>query len=718
MQNLAHYHITEQIYESNRSLVYRARRSRDACPVILKMHKELYPSPERIAWFKREYNLTRSLNLPGVPRMYALETCQNRWLLVEEDFGGESLNRLHLAGMLSISDFLQLAIEMSDIIGQIHQHHVIHKDINPANIVLNKASGQLKIIDFGVATIQSNERLIFRSPGQHPGTLEGTLAYMAPEQTGRMNRSVDYRTDFYSLGVTLYELLTGTLPFQSSDLLEMVHAHIARQPVSPHEVKASIPRPLSAVILKLLAKNVEDRYQSSYGIKADLEYILQRQEQSSALSEDAGIGWLMDFVPGQNDRSDHFQISQKLYGREQEMVTLLESFDRVCQGSSELLMVSGLAGIGKTSLVQEIYKPVTRQRGYFIAGKFDQFQRDIPYMAFIQAFRMLIQYVLTESDNEIAHWSEQLQTAFGTNGQVIIDVIPEVERIVGNQPAVPDLSPTEAQNRFHLLFQHLIRVFTHSEQPLVVFLDDMQWADSASLRLLESLMTTTETPYLLIIGAYRQHEVNVGHPLLFTLEAIEQACGHISSIFLAPLNQRSIAQLVAETVHCADEQAQQLAHTLVAKTGGNPFFLKAFLSAFLPISPSKHIKYLLKAEVVEQMRQFICQLFVLRANLFCQFIQRINIAQDAGFLQLLNPVSRHLRQGLHCQQGSIAIIWTILLIKRFFLGIEKAHAEMSGQSITYLVLLKGLADEIIAASRQNMGTLIIKCTGCQRNNLR
>ncbi len=713
MQNLAHYHITEQIYESNRSLVYRARRSRDACPVILKMLKELYPSPERIAWFKREYNLTRSLNLPGVPRMYALETCQNRWLLVEEDFGGESLNRLHLAGMLSIPDFLQLAIEMSDIIGQIHQHHVIHKDINPANIVLNKASGQLKIIDFGVATIQSNERLIFRSPGQHPGTLEGTLAYMAPEQTGRMNRSVDYRTDFYSLGVTLYELLTGTLPFQSSDLLEMVHAHIARQPVSPHEVKPSIPRPLSAVILKLLAKNVEDRYQSSYGIKADLEYILQRQEQSSALSEDAEIGWLMDFVPGQNDRSDHFQIPQKLYGREQEMVTLLESFDRVCQGSSELLMVSGLAGIGKTSLVQEIYKPVTRQRGYFIAGKFDQFQRDIPYMAFIQAFRMLIQYVLTESDNEIAHWSEQLQTAFGTNGQVIIDVIPEVERIVGNQPAVPDLSPTEAQNRFHLLFQHLIRVFTHSEQPLVVFLDDMQWADSASLRLLESLMTTTETPYLLIIGAYRQHEVNVGHPLLFTLEAIEQACGHISSIFLAPLNQRSIAQLVAETVHCADEQAQQLAHTLVAKTGGNPFFLKAFLSAFLPISPSKHIKYLLKAEVVEQMRQFICQLFVLRANLFCQFIQRINIAQDAGFLQLLNPVSRHLRQGLHCQQGSIAIIWTILLIKRFFLGIEKAHAEMSGQSITYLVLLKGLADEIIAASRQNVGAVFFKRTGGQ-----
>jgi predicted ATPase/signal transduction histidine kinase/CheY-like chemotaxis protein len=579
LQNLAHYHGTEQIYESNRSLVYRATRSSDACPVILKMLKELYPSPERIAWFKREYNLTRSLHLPGVPRVYALETYQNRWLLVEEDFGGESLSRLHLAGTLTLYDFLQLAIELTDIIGQIHQHHVIHKDINPANIVLNKANGQLKIIDFGIATIQSNERVIFRSPGQHPGTLEGTLAYMAPEQTGRMNRNVDYRTDFYALGVTLYELLTATLPFQSSDPLEIVHAHIARQPVPPHNINTAIPRSLSAIILKLMAKNAEDRYQSSYGIKADLEYILQQQEQSAALSEDTVTGWLIDFVPGQNDRSDHFQIPQKLYGREQEIATLLASFDRVCQGSSELLMIAGLAGIGKTSLVQEIYKPVTRQRGYVIAGKFDQFQRDIPYMACIQAFRMLIQYVLTESDSEIAHWRTQLLTAFGTNGQVIIDVIPEVERIVGPQPAVPDLSPTEAQNRFHLLFQQFIRVFTRSEQPLVVFLDDMQWADSASLRLLESLMTTTENPYLLIIGAYRQHEVNVGHPLLFTLETIEQAGGHILSMFLAPLNQRSITQLVAETVHCSDEQAHQLAHTLQTKTGGNPFFLKTFLTA-------------------------------------------------------------------------------------------------------------------------------------------
>jgi PAS domain S-box-containing protein len=566
MHTISSYHITEQLYDSANSLVYRGHRQTDAHPVILKVLKEAYPSPERIAWFKREYELTCSVNLTGVIQIYGLETDEHHWVMVLEDFGGDSLRRLGLAGALDIASFLHLAIGMAEILGHVHQRQIMHKDINPSNIVFNPTTRQIKFIDFGIATVLSRENPTFRNPRG----LEGTLPYMSPEQAGRMNRAIDYRTDFYSLGVTFYELLTGQLPFISDDVLELVHSHIARQAVAPHEVKPDIPPALSTIILKLMAKNAEDRYQSAYGLKADLEECLRQWQESSTIKP---------FRPGQHDVSDRFQIPQKLYGREREIETLLAAFERVSQGTSEMLLVSGYAGIGKSALVQEIYKPITRQRGYFIAGKFEQFQRNIPYSAFIQAFRSLVRHLLTESESEIARWRQRILDAVGKNGQVLIEVIPEVELIIGSQPAVVALGPTEAQNRLNMVLQNVIKLFTKREHPLVLFLDDLQWADGASFKLMELLMTASDSHYLFLIGAYRENEVPPAHPLWLMLNTMQRAAVPVFRLSLTPLDVPGVTRLVRDTLRCNTEQARPLAELLVAKTGGNPFFLNEFLKS-------------------------------------------------------------------------------------------------------------------------------------------
>ncbi|NEO17319.1 serine/threonine-protein kinase, partial [Moorena sp. SIO3E8] len=405
MRDLSGYQVTEKLHESTNSLVYRGHRRTDHQPVILKMLKQAYPSPESIAWFKREYETTQNINLPGVIDVYSWENLETNWVMVLEDFGGESLNRIIPKQEFTIAEFLHLAIEIVDILGQVHQQHIIHKDINPSNIILNQNTGRLKLIDFGISTTLSREISTFRNPN----VLEGTLAYISPEQTGRMNRAIDYRTDFYSLGVTFYELLTGELPFPSNDVLELVHCHIAQQPTPPQELKPEIPAILSAVVLKLMAKNAEERYLSAYRIKADLEECLRQWQTKEQIDA---------FVIDQHNVSDQFQIPQKLYGREQEISTLLAAFDRVSQGASEIMLVSGYSGIGKSVLIQEVYKPLTRQHGYFISGKFDQFQRDIPYASLIQAFRSLVQQLLTESEAEIHNWREKLQGELGENGQV------------------------------------------------------------------------------------------------------------------------------------------------------------------------------------------------------------------------------------------------------------------------------------------------------------
>ncbi len=556
--------VHQLVHHGRNSLVYRGQRQADSRPVILKMINLAYPSPEKIAWFRREYELTRGLQLPGVVETYALEFDQGHWVMVLEDFGAESLDRSPAREPLLLDQFLCLALQLADILGQVHQQRVIHKDINPSNIVLNRKTGELKLIDFGIASVLSRENPTLR----HPSLIEGTLAYISPEQTGRMNRAIDYRTDFYSLGVTFFELLTGQLPFPATEAMALIHAHIAQPPPEMALFRPDLPPIVAALIARLMAKNAEDRYQSAYGLKADLE---ECRRQWTA------IGRVESFPLGRDDLPDLFQLPQQLYGRERETGILLASFDRARRGTGAMLLVSGYTGIGKTTLVREIYKPLTHRRGYFIAGKFDQFRRDIPYQGLVQAFSSLIRQLLTETG--VAAWREKVLAALGPNGRVMVEIIPELELLIGPQPAAPALPPAEAQHRFNLAFQSFVQVFAQPEHPLVFFLDDLQWADGASLKLLHLLLTLPHHPCLLLIGAYRDNEVQPAHPLLLAVDEIRQAGLAVNEITLRPLELPDASRFVADTLHQKSEAVQPLAELVQARTQGNPFFMGEFLKS-------------------------------------------------------------------------------------------------------------------------------------------
>ncbi|MEG3850088.1 AAA family ATPase, partial [Microcoleus sp. herbarium13] len=556
-------------------------RQSDNTPIILKVLKEDYPTTSALIRSKHEYAIARSLDLEGVIKVYSQQDYQRSLVMMLEDFGGESLEKWRQESPESYSpmplaEFLHLAIKLAEILGSIHAAQIIHRDINPSNIVLNPATGTVKIIDFGMATRFSRTNQSF----QNPNVLEGTLAYISPEQTGRMNRILDYRTDFYSLGVTYYELLTGQLPFATDDVLELVHCHLAGQPIALDELNSEIPPAVSEIILKLMAKNAEDRYQSAAGIKADLENCLLQLETTNRIAS---------FPLGMQDISDRFQIPQKLYGREAEIETLLAAFERVAgaakqstqeleaQSQIELMLVAGYSGIGKSALVQEIYKPVTKKRGYFISGKFDQFGRNIPYSAIASAFQSLMRQILAESETALQQWREKIMEAVGAIAQVIIDVIPEVELIAGTQSPVPEVGAIEAQNRFNLVFQKFIRVFCSPEHPLVIFLDDLQWVDSATLRLIELIMTDSQTQFLLLIGAYRDNEIDAAHPLLLLLNKLRSRSIAVNQIALAPLALKDTCQLIAETLHRDAASIAPLAELVQRKTAGNPFFVEQFL---------------------------------------------------------------------------------------------------------------------------------------------
>ena len=348
-----------------------------------------------------------------------------------------------------------------------------------------------------------------------------------------------------------------------------MHCHIAKQPIPPHELNLEVPPIISAIVLKLMAKNAEERYLSAYKLKADLQECLRQWQSKDRIDP---------FPIDRHNISDRFQIPQKLYGREREISVLLAAFDRVSQGASEMMLVSGYSGMGKTVLIQEIYKPLTRQRGYFIAGKFDQFQRDTPYASLIQAFRSLVRQLLTESDTQISKWREKLQAELGEASGVIVQVIPEVELIIGSQPPLPDLPPAEQRNRFNRVLQKFINIFTQPEHPLVIFLDDLQWADRASLELIQLWMTVADNKYLFLIGAYRDNEVSEAHPLIQILENIAKAkVTTINKIFLTPLTLTDITQILVDTLFVASKYDQLLAKLLQQKTGGNPFSINEIL---------------------------------------------------------------------------------------------------------------------------------------------
>ncbi len=573
--DLLGYQSTNQLYAGSRTVVYQAIREADRFPVVIKLMREEYPTFGELVRFRNQYVIAQNLDLGGIVKPLALLRYGQGYALVMEDVGGVSLaNYLKEQAIayespdspyfLKIADFFNIGIQLAQTLADLHRYRVIHKDLKPANILIQPQTKLVKLIDFSISSLLPRETQEIHNPN----VLEGTLAYLSPEQTGRMNRGIDYRSDFYSLGVTFYELLTGQLPFGTNDPMELVYCHIAVQPPVAHNLNPDIPPILSEIIAKLMAKNAEERYQSALGLKYDLELCRERWQ------EKGNRAW---FTLGQRDICDRFLIPEHLYGRETEVIELLSAFNRVSEGTSELMLVAGFSGIGKTAVVNEVHKPIVRQRGYFIKGKYDQFNRNIPLSAFVQALQDLMRQLLTEDDNQLTQWKAGILTALGENAQIIIEVIPELEKIVGQQPPVPTLSGTAAQNRFNLVFQKFIQVFTTPVHPLVMFLDDLQWADSASLNLMQVLMSQNEAGYLLLIGAYRDNEVSRAHPLMLTLNELKKISTTANTITLAPLSTASLNTLVADTLQCAVEVAQPLTKLVYQKTKGNPFFSTQFL---------------------------------------------------------------------------------------------------------------------------------------------
>jgi serine/threonine protein kinase len=534
--------------------------------VLVVLPAAEHPTPATLDRLAHEYGLKDELDGAWAVRPLEFVRERSRIMLVLEDTSGEPLDRL-LKVPMEVGSFLRLAIAVAVALTQVHRRGLVHKDIKPANILVNRTTGEVRLTGFGIASRLPRER---QAPAP-PESIAGTLAYMAPEQTGRMNRSIDARSDLYALGVTLYRMLTGSLPFTAADPMEWVHCHIARKPVPPGERLETVPAGLSALILKLLAKTAEERYQTAAGLERDLRRCLAAWEAQ---------GRIDDFPLGEDDTPDRLMIAEKLYGRERELDVLLASFDRVVRsGAPELVLVTGYSGIGKSAVVHELHKALVPPRGLFASGKFDQYKRDIPYSTLVQAIQSLVRPLLGKSEAELASWRETLLEALGLNGRLMVDLVPELKLIIGEQPPVPEFSPQDAQRRFQLVFRRFIGVFARPEHPLALFLDDLQWLDAATLDLLEDLLTQADVRHLLLIGAYRDNEVDAAHPLMRKLEAIRDEGGKVAEITLAPLAHEYLDQLIADALRCEPTHAAQMTRLVHEKTAGNPFFVIQFLYA-------------------------------------------------------------------------------------------------------------------------------------------
>ena len=564
MLELPNYHFHEKIFEGSKTVVYRGIRETDNLPVIARKLKKLHPPESEIYWLEYEYQVVKKLGLSCVSDMYSIENIGGSKVLLMEDFGAVSLDIYLQNKLLDIETFLLLAISITRALGDIHNHNVIHKDLKPTNILLNAKTCELKLTGFGICAQLSRESQQVADQGLH----QGTLAHISPEQTGRMNRSVDYRSDFYSLGATYYEMLTGSPPFTAKNRAEIIHAHIAIPPFSLRTKRPDLPGVINDIVLKLLAKSPENRYQSSRGLLADLTRCLNDLRAESMLSS---------FIIGENDLPEKFNPPEKLYGREKEVGILYNDFSEVCKGATRMLLIEGPPGIGKTFLIQEIQKPLVTQKGFFISGKFDQYKGNTPYAPVVQAFQGMVKHILTLSQTELDKWKKELNEALAPNSKVIVDIIPELASIIGPPPPVQVLGAPEALNRFNLTFQKFIRLFASNEHPLVMFIDDWQWADTATLSLLYSLMTDNEISHLLFIGAYRDTEVSINHPFMIKLDEIQKhQQTAISTVRLSPLQLENITHLISDALYCSAETAVSLAKLIHLKTQGNPFFIKQF----------------------------------------------------------------------------------------------------------------------------------------------
>jgi predicted ATPase/signal transduction histidine kinase len=568
----AGYKVQATLYESASTIVYRALRAGDLRPVVLKVLRRKPPRAQDVERLRREFDLGSIANVRSVVRPLALETFDGKPALVLEDFGGESLDHI-LAGPMDVALFLRLGVAAAGALADVHRHGIVHRDIKPSNLIARVDSGETKIADLGIASAPGLAPN--RDPGAAPpvhaeALIEGSLPYMSPEQTGRMNRTVDERSDLYALGVTFYEMLSGHLPFKAKDPVEWIHCHLAREPAPLFRVAAHVPEALSAMVMKLLAKRPEERYQTAAGLLYDLRACQQQHDRAGVIDL---------FELGSRDAADTFQIPRKLYGRAEPAHRLRAALQSVAEtGQAGLVLVSGYSGIGKSSLVQELEAPVVAGGGLFLAGKFDQYQRDVPYSTIARAFREHVVTLLGDGDEAVTRLRGRLDATLGPNADLIVRMFPELERVLGPRPTPPGLPRSEEETRFHGAFRGLLSVLTEGGRTLVLFLDDLQWSDSASLRLLTRVLAHPDTPGVLTVGAYRDNEVYASHPLMLALDELRRAGITPTDLVLGPLSPEETTALVADTVHSDLDAARPLAELVHAKTAGNPFFVIQFLT--------------------------------------------------------------------------------------------------------------------------------------------
>jgi len=557
------YEITDTLNQSGSQSLYKAILKGKGSKVLIKMLNELILNPKRIHDLRREYDILKSLDHKLVIKALELYEDDKNTALILEDFDGKSLRQFLNEGSLSLIEFTNIAIKLCEAIAYVHQNGIVHKDIRPDNILLSKENESIKLMEFDIASQIPKESILQIGSG----IIEANIKYASPEQTGRMNRSVDYRSDIYSLGISFYEMLTGNVPFDSEDPVELVHAHLAVQATPPYLIDNSIPKVLSDIVMKMIEKVPENRYKNLLGIKHDLirfrDLVLQKADK-------------MEFEIAKKDILDKLVIPEKLYGREIQVKQLLDCFNLCLDGKNQFLIVYGSPGIGKTVLINEVQKSMVRNRGIFIRGKFDQFQRDIPYVAIINAFQTVVDSIVEGSASEIEKWNKRITEELGNNVSLIVEVIPGLKKIVGKTTPVEALPPAESANRFNLVFKKFITLFARGPQPLVLFLDDMQWADIPSLKLLKFILSDWKKSHLMIIGSFRDNEVDNTHPLSQTIGEIEEL-RKIHRIKLHELSKTDLEEILMDTFYKERIEIIELAALIEKKTKCNPFFIYEFL---------------------------------------------------------------------------------------------------------------------------------------------
>ncbi|MBU2512332.1 AAA family ATPase [bacterium] len=565
MDQLNDYLIFEKIYEGPRSTIFKGKRIRDQIPVIIKSLSCESPEEEELNNHLQDFGIGKSIQHENVITYLELIPFKDGYAIIEEDFNAQSLKQYAENNPLPLSGFLNIICQVVKALEAIHLENVVHKDVKPSNILINPMTGLVKVIDFSISS-KINREVDY---GISPEDLRGTLPYVSPEQTGRVNRPVDFRSDFYSLGITCYFLLTGELPFKYDDPSKIIHAHIARYPVVPSIINPKIPKPVSGMVMKLISKDAEDRYQSWKGLLSDLEKCKYQLAKNGAIA---------DFELGMADFSDNILLSQKLYGRDSQLTEILQAFDRIDHTTKEVFLLTGEQGLGKSFLLKQIRNSISFKQANVIKGEYEKSKSHIPYSGIIAAFGQAVRGILTGSDKTVSFWRKKLKVSLGINAQIIAEVIPGVTAILGEKLTVPDLAPMETQNRFLITFLEFVKLFCRDSNPLVLFLDNLHVADEASIYLLEKILVDPDIQNLLFIGAFEGMDFKEDFVASRLLGKLQKEKIRFKKSVLSPVTVEQIAMMIDDSMHCGTQKSNELAQLVFLKTGGNFFFVKQFIT--------------------------------------------------------------------------------------------------------------------------------------------